>query len=445
MAAARGRTALGLFLSTVSFAACASVTDDGPSSSRGGRGSSATGASGSGATGAGSGATEAGSGGQGGESQTSGNGDGAATTTGDIDLPPQDAGTFDACKAEESLARNVGLDIYIILDRTASMTQIPGEEVILPQDGDCPLDLSAPPSVETKWCFATHALGRFFTAPTERDVRVAFQFMNPDTDGDICGPVSENPHATPLSDFRPLPIEADDELLTMIDDTVPSVTATRIEGALNGIALFTAASKAPPRQMIGILITDGDPSNSGSGMDCNTDVAELATIAQAHYEETGIPTFIVGMTGATAANLQTLAVAGGGPEHGPDQFCDASDGTCNYWSVGNGDPDAFVEALRAIQEAATLPCEYNLPESSQTSRIDPDLVQVKYTPPDEAEAQEFKRVDSVDACGDDGGWYYDDNDEPTTIQLCPKSCDVATNTVSGSKVVLAYGCRPNVY
>jgi len=410
------------------FAACGAATD-GPSRS-GSRGSAATGG------------TTTGGGGESGSSAGS-SGSGAATGTGGIDLPPEDAGTFEPCEAEESVARGVGLDIYLVLDRTASMTQGPGEEPTPPAEGDCALDLSAPPSVDSKWCLATHALASFFTAQMERDVRVAFQFMNPDENGDICGPVMENPHATPAADFRPLPIEEDDELLTAIEDTVPSVTATRIEGALNGLALFTAASAAPPRRMIGILITDGDPSNSGVGTACNTVVEEIATIPQAHYEATGIPTFIIGMTGATAANLQTLAVAGGGPEHGPDEFCEAPDDTCNYWSVGDGDPEALVSALEGIQDAA-IPCEYELPESSQTNRIDPELVQAKYTPSDDAEAEEFERVDGLDACGDAGGWYYDDNEEPNTIHLCPTSCELVTSAVSGSKVVLAYGCRPDV-
>lgn len=360
----------------------------------------------------------------------------------DLEPEPEDA-AFEACEADESTAKRVGLDMYVVLDRTASMAQRPNVETTLPQDGDCLLDLEEPPSVDSKWCLATTALARFFTASTERDVRVAFQFMNPDENADICGPVDDNPHATPAIDFTPLPVSDDDELLVTIEEVVPTVTATRMEGALNGIALFTASSEAPPRQMIGILITDGDPHNSGVGMDCDTEIQDLARIASDHFEATGIPIFVIGMTGATPENLQALAVSGGGPEHGPDEFCETSDSPCNYWSVGDGDPEAFVRALEGIREAATIPCEYNLPETGGLS-LDPALVQVEFKPADGTEATAFRRVDGVDACGETGGWYYDDDERPSSIHLCPASCQIASDAVTGDRVTLLYGCLPEI-
>jgi hypothetical protein len=39
-----------------------------------------------------------------------------------------------------------------------------------------------------------------------------------------------------------------------------------------------------------------------------------------------------------------------------------------------------------------------------------------------------------------GGWYDDDNDMPTRILTCPKSCDRIKETMNGS-VSVAFGCK----
>lgn len=346
-------------------------------------------------------------------------------------------GGFVACEGTQSKAEGVGLDMYIVFDRSQSMRERPdmagggGRG----NNGDCPIDLANAPATNSKWCLATNALAKFFTSPIDRDVRVAFQYMSSEKSEAECGASAENPHATPAVPFAQLPVPATHELVTTLDTGSPNVSGTNIEGSLNGLALFTSQNSAPPRTIVGVLITDGNPQAA-----CQTDITELAKIPKAHFDATGIRTFVIGMTGATPANLEQLALSGGGPEHGPT-FCDPADATCHYWTVGDGDPAAFASALEAIQVAVTIPCEYNLPDAGAGKSLDPDLVQVKFTPVSGA-AQEFPRVDSSASCDAmQGGWYYDNNAAPKKISLCPASCDVATKSQSGATVSLAYGCK----
>jgi hypothetical protein len=289
---------------------------------------------------------------------------------------------------------------------------------------------------------ATNALARFFTTPTTRDVRAALQFMSPAGTSvmalDICGAEMGNPHATAAVDLTQLPVDAAHALVTSLDNDIPQQGGgfgTRIEGALNGIAMYTNANLAPPRRTIGVLITDGDPNN------CDEDEDNLAQIAADHFNTTNVPTFVIGMTGATAANLETIAVNAGGPEHGPD-YCDPADATCHYWTVGDGDPAAFSAVLAAIQDSVVIPCEYIIPTPMGGTAIDPTLVVVTYYygTPGSAPAT-VSKVDSEAACDPVlGGWFFDDPLAPTAVRLCQSSCDTASVAVSGAEVQIRYGC-----
>jgi hypothetical protein len=438
-----GRTGIGCAVLTLLVGSCAgkSGKDSEPRASIGGSaGFAGTESGGAPTAGAGAGAGAVGGGGRGGTS----------IDAGMIDADTPDA--FEVCKAEESSAVPPGLDIYVVFDHSGSMAQDPNgqnAEGVPPGAtlGDCPVDVSADPAIDSRWCLATNALASFFTTPPDRDVRVALQFMTPATNYDVCGPVPENPHATPRVDLTPLPVAPDHALLAALEADFPrlgtseGVTSfefgTRIEGALHGIVAFTSANQDPSRRMIGVLITDGDPNQCQ-----DSDLVALGRIPGDHNDATGIPTFIVGMTGATANSLETLARFGGAPEHA--EFCDPTHATCHYWTVGDGAPDAFRDALQTIQQTATIPCEYALPEVGSDQTLDPGLVQVKYTASGE-EPREFIKVEGRDDCDASlGGWFYDDPVNPRRILLCEESCDLANDSAMGGTLSVAYGCRPIV-
>ncbi len=385
-------------------------------------------------------------------------------TTAGIRMTTGSGGTggegFKDCEADVSMAESVGLDMYIVFDRSGSMALRPPpndsnrDRIRIPDPGgllgDCPVDLVNPPAQDSKWCLATNALARFFTAPTLLDVRAALQFMTPANPAnyDICGTDPANAHATPALGYATLPVDATHGLVSALELEGPNAettnmlsgtqVGTRVEAALNGIAMFTAANADPTRKTIGVLITDGDPYN------CEESPDLLAQIAADHYAATGIQTFIIGMTGATAANLETIAFGGGGPEHGPE-YCEAPDTSCHYWSVGGGDPQAFSEVLSAIQDSVVIACEYAIPKPAGGETLNPDLVAVTYNDASGAEPRLLPRVAAAASCDPTvGGWYYDDPDAPTSILLCPADCETASQAPSGAAVEIRYGCLEQV-
>lgn len=361
---------------------------------------------------------------------------GGATTTGpdypDIEFvydPDKDLDPV-VCAEQTLSAEPLPLDMYIVLDRTGSMI----EE--MPAGEDCQLGAENPPTFNTKWCKATQALSQYFTAAATPGYRAALQFMIPSESTSIeCEATDENLHARAEVDLTELPSTIDGPLVAALAAAVADNTSTAIESALNGIAMYTADNSTPGRQMIGVLVTDGDPTF------CSKTLSTLAAIPESHFESTGIPTFIIGMTGADPAMLEALAEDGGGPEH--SEFCDpsASDSACHYWSVADGDPAAFVAALEAIQASVTG-CEFAVP-STDAGLVDLDTVRVELSADVSVgepapEPVELIQVESEGGCSDSAYLRADVNGVPT-IRLCPAACDALSGTASISVTVECEG------
>lgn len=245
-----------------------------------------------------------------------------------------------------------------------------------------------------------------------------------------CEATADNLHAAAEVDLTELPSSVDGPLVSALAAAVADNTSTAIESALNGIAMYTADNSTPGRQMIGILVTDGDPTF------CSQTLSTLASIPQSHFESTGIPTFIIGMTGAEPAMLEALAREGGGPEH--SEFCAANDSesACHYWSVGDGDPAAFVAALEAIQASVTG-CEFAVP-STDAGLVDLDTVRVELSADQVPEAVELSQVESDGDCDESAYVRAEVNGVPT-IRLCPAVCDALSGTARISVTVECEG------
>lgn len=99
----------------------------------------------------------------------------------------------------------------------------------------------------------------------------------------------------------------------------------------------------------------------------------------------------------------------------------------------------FDQLRAAVIEAVPLPCTYPLASASRPD-FDPDKVQVLYTPGSGVD-QEIGKVKDGASCGTKGGWYYDREDAPTAVQLCPTSCEAVA---AGGSLDVAFGCKPLV-
>jgi len=299
---------------------------------------------------------------------------------------------------------------------------------------DCDYAVATSPPVDSKACFATYALSEYLTsAAAGSDTRLAFHFMSQPDDCD------GTPYMTPLIGLTTLPVPPDHSLIQTISaEDFGGGLGTHIEGALRGISGWTAANRTNGREMIGVLVTDGDPNG------CMNDISSLATIISDHRAATGIRTFIIGMEGATESNLEELASAGGADPH--DDFCGGVSTPCHYWNVGNGSGTALASALQAIvRQAVPLPCQIDVTGLTPPPGEDLDYGKVNVTLTEGTTVTTIGQVANAGACpGSTPAWYYDNPSAPTTINLCDAACTRASDASNGARLEVVVGCMATV-
>ncbi len=229
------------------------------------------------------------------------------------------------------------VDMYIMQDRSGSM------------GNDCNIG----DTTNSKWCHAINALSGYFNSISATGNAAAIQFFPLTTHTSaLCTTgagydVAAAP--TPPPAYTTLPTNVFDALLNSTNDNGGGGTPT--EAAIRGITKFTAGNRRGGRVTIGILVTDGNPNG------CDETLGDLSNLLQAHFTATTLRTYVIGMTGADDNNLEAIAQGGNGPMHpatvGPlTNACGTSTAPCRHWNVGDGNPQAFVAALAAIQQSA---------------------------------------------------------------------------------------------
>jgi hypothetical protein len=288
---------------------------------------------------------------------------------------------------------------------------------------------------QARWCYAINALAGFFAAPTSNGMGVALQFFpngncgwvnaneqNCCAYGDCCRGTADAVPAVPLGQLpKTLP-----SLVQALNDQSPLGTTTPIEAALRGLLTYSAASKTPNRSMVGVLVTDGDPNG------CELNAAALADLIATHRINTGIKTFIIGTDGANFHTLEQLAVAGGATAH--SIYCTTGFSSCSFFNVGEGAPEAFIDALQQIQRAV-VGCRFSLP-STDAGIVEASTLTIEIVSPASADRKTLMHRASATECGD--GWYAE-SDHPGEFSLCPQTCANVQSQV-GAVVQLMAGC-----
>jgi hypothetical protein len=108
------------------------------------------------------------------------------------------------------------------------------------------------------------------------------------------------------------------------------------------------------------------------------------------------------------------------------------------------DPAGFGPVFDALADtvvgAASLDCEWTIPDAPQGQVFDKGKVNVKYTPGGGSEKDIFYVPSKADCDPVNGGWYYDDNDSPTKVMVCPSTCGEISIDLNG-KIDVLFGCE----
>jgi hypothetical protein len=403
----------------VALSACSSDDDDGAglgstgsgaSSSSGGKGgSSASGGSTSGSSSSGgssssSGGTNSSSGGSGNTGNTGNTGN--IPTEACAGLPFENeggaGGEAEACTGVGYEAEAIPVDMFIMMDRSVSMSY----------------EL---PSGQTRWEALKDAVQEFVGADSARDIGAGIGFFSLSGIGNDSADCNADDYADPVVPIAPLG-DVGEDLVAAIEDTTPgglTPTVPALEGAISYAKGW--AEDHPGRATIVVLVTDGYPTQ------CSSAPEEVSNAAKAGAEEAPyVRTYVIGVGDVAKFNLDAYARAGGSQK----AFLTDDDNVSS----------AFVDALLNITNSK-LACEYQIPEVDDNMQVDPEKVQVVYTPAT-GDAEEVPRLSGLGDCAEaeNGGWYYDNAKSPTKITVCPCTC----SRFAAGNVAVRIGCKPRI-
>jgi len=332
---------------------------------------------------------------------------GDGTTTGQGGDLFEDGGTggngFDwdaACLKASDQATEVPVSLMLMFDKSGSM-------------------------LGPKWSQSTAALQTFFADQNSAGLRVGLSFFPDSTTGcdESCNVAA---CAVPKVEPGPLtnlssPTDTQEQALF---DAFVGVTpgggtpmSTALQGALDWATTYLGSH---PFEKAGVvLVTDGEPA------DCPPlDPPSIAAEAAAAYASHGVLTFAIGLEGAYESTIDDIALAGG---TGVGLFIGADQAQ-----------QKLVDALNHIR-GSTVACDFVVPSEVDGQPVNPDLVNVVYTPPG-GDPVLVGQVAGEGACTPDkGGWYYDNPDSPTRLTFCDSTC-AAMQSELGAKVDILLGC-----
>jgi len=279
------------------------------------------------------------------------------------------------------------------------------------------VDKSGSMDSNNKWNNAKSAFIDFFTSPDADDLNVALRFW---PDGGCDTSCNVGPCSQPQVPLGALSDPAHEQALIDAFNSKSPGGLTPMEAALAGAEQFAldwqAQAEAGGRIVV-ILLTDGIPTA------CNENIGVISSYAADAYQQAEILTFAVGLQGSNESQMNTIAQAGN---------------TGQGYFIGNGNTQQdLLQALIDIQKVA-VSCSFAMPESPDPNTpIDPQQVNVDLEAG--GMASTVPQVAGASDCGPEGGWFYDDPDDPAIIELCPSTCDEA-NADPDNAISVTIGC-----
>lgn len=353
------------------------------------------------------------SGGSTGKGGSNGKGGSSSGLSGTLNVPgggqnePGAGGGDSECRADFAAAELKPVHLSFALDVSGSMGKLdkPYHDPVL------------------KWRPVVSAVRSFFEDDASAGISASLTFF-PAAD-DKC---DASTYVMPDVSMKALPASDFGEAITAIDPEASewrggTPTLAVVEGSFE--YLDGLATTVPDAAHALVLVTDGYPQ--GCDDDEIESVADVIAEARSRF-----PTYVIGVKNPdggpdTVSDLDSLAVAGG------------TDGAI---FIDTGDPaktsDSLAAAIARIRERSVA-CDARIPPTPGGSPFDPAKVNVSMDLDGQTSALGY------DPDCEDSGWRYDDADAPTSILLCPATCEVVQQNPT-AQLDVEFGCvtRPVV-
>lgn len=331
----------------------------------------------------------------------------------------------DACAKSSAATEALPAVLALVVDTSGSMDWPPGWAPASPDDSK--------PAGATKWEITRDALADAVAAlPAETALGASF-YPNVEQEDDVC---LQNDVALPIAELGKAGSAARKRWAEALAAVVP-VGATPTHGAYR-FGLSKLAESLLPGDKFVLLITDGTPT---CDLDCqctedNLPVDPLPLVREAASARAdGIRTFVIGSPGSEQARdvLSRLATEGGTAK---TTCSDSGPRFCHFDMTTEPDlASGLSEALAQISSQVRS-CSYPIPAPPQGESLDPDLVNVLYTPGSARDRETIARAASPDDCNE--GWQY--APDGTSVVLCSDTCARAQADAK-SQVEILFGCE----
>lgn len=278
---------------------------------------------------------------------------------------------------------------------------------------------------ELKWKPVVAATRAFFEDDASSGISASLSFF-PAAD-DKC---DASTYETPDVPMTELPSAAFGDAIAAIDPKTEddwrggTPTLAVVQGNLEYLSEQLASDPSAAHALV--LVTDGYPQSCD-----DNSIASVASVIEASAGD--FPTYVIGVKNPaggpdTVTDLDSLAVAGG---------------TDAAIFIDTGDPDQTAEDLSAaiaLIRQRSVTCDATIPPAPGGMRFDSSKVNVSA----ELEGKASQLGYDQD-CEADLAWRYDDADDPTSIVLCPTTCEAVQKDVT-AKLSVEFGCvtRPVV-
>ncbi len=112
-------------------------------------------------------------------------------------------------------------------------------------------------------------------------------------------------------------------------------------------------------------------------------------------------------------------------------------GVASDMCAQNFDP-VFNQLAQGVVGAAKLDCAWAIPTPTGGEKLNPNKVNVIFTPGG-GTGSPIGKVGSQADCGAAGGWYFDNDQAPTKVEVCPSTCQSIQSDPNG-KIEIQFGC-----
>ena len=98
----------------------------------------------------------------------------------------------------------------------------------------------------------------------------------------------------------------------------------------------------------------------------------------------------------------------------------------------------FDQLAAGIVGVSKLDCGWTIPPPPAGQSFAKNMVNVEF---ENGAGQKtiIGKVNSAADCGPQGGWYYDDENNPQNILVCPATCQTIQSDPNG-KIAIQFGC-----